>query len=79
MMAFMGDTVTYLPPYEEWAGVEPQMRFRLYYDGELRSGQKADKDGNDPMSLAAHKQRIRKCFHRQLERVAFNWVYILRL
>lgn len=63
----MGDIVTDLPPYDEWAGVEPQMRFRLYYDSELRSGQKSDMDGTDPIALAKHKQGIRKNFHKQLK------------
>jgi hypothetical protein len=42
------------------------MRFRLTYDGELKSGQKDPADGQWDR-LAEHKQRIRKIFHRQLK------------
>lgn len=45
------------------------MRFRLTYEGELKSGQKDPAD-NQWDRLAEHKQNIRKAFHRQLK---FLW------
>ncbi|WP_425987749.1 hypothetical protein [Afipia sp. DC4300-2b1] len=42
------------------------MRFRLVYEGELKSGQK-DPEANQHDRLAQHKQSIRKVFHRQLK------------
>lgn len=42
------------------------MRFRLIYEGELKSGQKDPTNGQHDR-LAEHKQSIRKVFHRQLE------------
>lgn len=65
----MGDTIVYLPLDEVDRGREPQMRFRLYYDGELRSDQKKTEDNEDPISLAQHKQKIRKKFHTQLKQL----------
>jgi hypothetical protein len=44
------------------------MRFRLTYEGELRSSQR-DPLGNQPNKLADHKQHIRREFHRQLKRL----------
>lgn len=41
------------------------MRFRLIYEGELRSNQR-DPVGGQPDRLAEHKQAIRKVFHKQL-------------
>jgi hypothetical protein len=45
------------------------MRFRLTYEGELRSSQR-DPLGNQPNKLAEHKQHIRREFHKQLK---FLW------
>jgi hypothetical protein len=42
------------------------MRFRLTYEGELKSGQKDPGEGQWDR-LAEHKQSIRKIFHRQLK------------
>ncbi len=42
------------------------MRFRLVYEGELKSSQK-DPTSTQPDKLAEHKQAIRKVFHRQLK------------
>lgn len=42
------------------------MRFRLTYDGELKSSQK-DPTAAQPDRIAEHKQAIRKVFHRQLK------------
>ena len=42
------------------------MRFRLTYEGELRSSQKDALDFQNDR-LAEHKQKIRKIFHRQLK------------
>lgn len=47
---------------------EPLMRFRLYYEGELRPTQGEPKNGQqDPLAL--HKQKIRREFHRQLKQL----------
>jgi len=42
------------------------MRFRLVYQGELKSNQR-DPIQNQPDRLAEHKQMIRKVFHKQLK------------
>lgn len=57
--------ITYLPISDEEMELEPLMRFRLFYDGELRSNQKHQGGANG--LLAKHKHEIRKCFHRQLK------------
>jgi hypothetical protein len=46
--------------------VEPLMRFRLCYEGDLRPTQR-DALGTERDKLAPHKQQIRRCFHRQLK------------
>jgi hypothetical protein len=46
--------------------VEPSMRFRLTYEGELRPTQ-GEPRGNQANPLASHKQTIRKEFHGQLK------------
>lgn len=49
------------------------MRFRLIYEGELKSNQR-DPIGNQHDRLAEHKQSIRKVFHRQLKHLwETNW------
>lgn len=53
---------------EDDCASEPAMKFRLYYEGELRP------TGGDPLRhqsdpLAAHKHRIRQEFHKQLKRL----------
>ena len=49
------------------------MRFRLIYEGELRSNQR-DPIGGQSDRLAEHKQSIRKVFHRQLKHLwESNW------
>jgi len=45
---------------------QPKLRFRLVYEGELKSGQKDPENGQHDR-LAEHKQSIRKEFHRQLK------------
>jgi len=50
------------PPWGPW------MRFRLTYEGELRASQR-DPENGQREPLAAHKQEIRKTFHRQLKRL----------
>ena len=55
--------IVYLPPLPGELDQEPLMRFRLIYDGALRSSQKDD--GNHS-GMASHKQSIRKDFHKQL-------------
>ena len=44
------------------------MKFRLVYEGELRSTQR-DPERNQPDPRAAHKQDIRRVFHRQLKQL----------
>jgi hypothetical protein len=60
--------VVYLPPLQD----EPEgvgcMRFRLTYEGELRSTQR-DAEGGQRDPLAVHKHTIRKEFHRQLKQL----------
>lgn len=49
------------------------MRFRLVYQGELKSNQR-DPLSKQPDRLAEHKQAIRKIFHRQLKHLwETNW------
>lgn len=58
--------VIYLPELEADAAIGSVMRFRLTYEGELRSSQRDPLDGQSDR-LAEHKQAIRKVFHRQLK------------
>ena len=46
--------------------IEALMRFRLYYEGPLRSTQ-GEPQGQQKNPLALHKHTIRKEFHRQLK------------
>jgi hypothetical protein len=63
-----GQRVVYLPPLEDDPDWGPRMRFRLTYEGELRSSQRdPEKAQSDP--LAAHKQKIRKVIHGQLKQL----------
>jgi hypothetical protein len=57
-------TVYRTDPYEENLG----MRFRLTYEGPLRSNQRDPIDGQRD-KLAAHKHRIRRKFHGQLKQL----------
>jgi hypothetical protein len=59
----------YLTPLEGCdPTAEPLMRFRLTYEGELRSTQRDPQNGQrDP--LAKHKHAIRKVFHGQLRQL----------
>jgi len=44
------------------------MRFRLYYEGELKATQRDPRDG-EINRVAQHKQTIRRAFHRQLRQL----------
>jgi hypothetical protein len=57
--------ITYLSRWEGEPEGDPWMRFRLIYDGELKSSQRDPQCGQAD-KLAEHKQEIRKVFHRQL-------------
>jgi hypothetical protein len=49
------------------------MRFRLVYEGELRSNQR-DRFDKEPNAMSEHKQAIRKVFHEQLKHLwKTNW------
>jgi hypothetical protein len=63
-----GRRIVYLPPLEGEPDGGSRMRFKLTYEGELRPNGR-DPVGDQPEPLAAHKQRIRKVFHRQLKRL----------
>jgi hypothetical protein len=60
--------VVYLPSLQDEPAETPCMRFRLTYEGELRSNQR-DPQGGQYDRLATHKQGIRKKFHTQLQRL----------
>lgn len=62
----MSGCIVYLRPIEGDPDGEPLMRFRLVYEGELKSNQR-DPLGDQPDRLAEHKQSIRKVFHQQLK------------
>jgi hypothetical protein len=65
----VSNTATYFGVSEDDVGPHKErqiMRFRLTYEGELKSGQKDPADGQWD-KLAEHKQAIRKIFHRQLK------------
>lgn len=55
----------YLPKTDDEKACVPAVRFRLTYEGELRSNQKDEDNGYVP--LAKHKHSIRRGFHRQLK------------
>lgn len=58
----------YLPRLEDDLNRTPWMRFKLTYEGELRpNGRDPERGQREP--LAAHKQEIRKVFHRQLKQL----------
>ncbi|MGH6818671.1 MAG: hypothetical protein ACREC1_07875 [Methylovirgula sp.] len=65
---FAGERKVYLPPLEDEPDGAPWMRFRLTYEGQLRPNGR-DPERAQPEPLAAHKQKIRKDFHRQLKQL----------
>lgn len=60
------NTVVLLSGPEDDDDSEADMRFRLYYEGPLRSTQGEPRPGQ-PNKMAPHKHAIRKEFHKQLK------------
>ena len=58
--------VTFLRALDGELEKAPILKFRLTYEGELRATQR-DPCGNQSDPLAAHKHKIRQCFHSQLK------------
>ena len=58
--------VIYLAPLSDESIPEDTLRFRLTYEGDLRSTQRDPETGQRD-KMAEHKQSIRKVFHRQLK------------
>ena len=59
---------TYLERLAVESRIEPGMKFRLTYEGELRPTNSEPRD-NQKNPLAAHKHEVRRAFHRQLRRL----------
>ena len=58
--------ITFLRALDDELEREPLLKFRLYYEGELRPNQR-DPEGQQRDPLAIHKHKIRRVFHKQLK------------
>lgn len=60
--------VTFLKALDGELERAPILKFRLYYEGELRATNWEPREGQREPK-AAHKHEIRRCFHKQLKRL----------